>query len=116
MHQNMCAIFCSDVKKDTLSCNRLSEIMKHGRTTMNLQGNIKARSGNASPPRTKKFRSVSSASKVILMLFWDLNGPILEHYQDHGQVVTSAWYCAMLEEEMKHAMQRNADKWSCFVS
>jgi hypothetical protein len=56
-----------------------------------------------SSPRTMKFRSVPSAGKVILMLFWDFNGPILEHYQDLGQMVSSAWYCAMLEEELKSA-------------
>jgi hypothetical protein len=33
-------------------------------------------------PRTNKFRSVRSASKVMLMLFLDFKGPILEHYQD----------------------------------
>jgi hypothetical protein len=73
--------------------------MKHGRTTMNLQANIKAQSRNASPPRTKKFKSEPSVSKVMLMLFWDYDGPILKYYQDHGQMVNSAWYCAMLEEE-----------------
>jgi len=33
--------------------------------------------------RTKKFKSVPSAGKVILTLFRDFNGTILEHYQDH---------------------------------
>jgi len=35
--------------------------------------------------RTKKFKSVPYASKVMLTLFWDINGPILKHYHDHGQ-------------------------------
>jgi hypothetical protein len=48
-------------------------------------------------PRAKKFKSVPSAGKVMLMLFWNLNGPILKHYQDCGQIVNTAWYCAMLE-------------------
>jgi hypothetical protein len=52
---------------------------------------------NTSSPRTKKFRSVPSAGKVM---FWDFNGPILEHYQDCRQTVNSAQYCAMLEEEL----------------
>jgi len=56
---------------------------------------------HTSLPRTKKFKSVPSAGKVILMLFWDFNGPIHKHYQDHGQTVNNAWYCAMLEEELK---------------
>jgi hypothetical protein len=29
------------------------------------------------------------------------NGQILESYQDHGQTVNSAQYCATLEEELK---------------
>jgi hypothetical protein len=37
-----------------------------------------------SSPRTKIFNSVPSASKVILTLFWNFNGNILKHYQDHG--------------------------------
>jgi len=28
-------------------------------------------------------------------------GPILQHYQDHGQTISSAWYCALLEECLK---------------
>jgi hypothetical protein len=51
--------------------------------------------------RTKKFKSVPSASKAMLMLFQDFNGPILKHYQDCGQVVSSVWYCAVLEWEFK---------------
>jgi len=49
-------------------------------------------------PRTKKFRNIHSASKVMLTLFWDFNGPILERYTDCGQSVNSTQYCAMLEE------------------
>jgi len=39
--------FCSDtVKKERFSCNALSQVMKSGCITMNLQANIKAWSGN----------------------------------------------------------------------
>jgi hypothetical protein len=69
-------------------------------TTLNLQAYIKAWSGNTSSPRTNTFRSVPSAGKVILMLFWGFNGPILKQHQDCGQMVNSAQYCAMLEEEL----------------
>jgi hypothetical protein len=76
--------------------------MKHGHTTMNLQANVKAWSGNRyHHPGTKKFRSVPSAGKMMWMLLWDFNRYIFEHYQDHGQMVNSAWYCALLEEELK---------------
>jgi len=71
---------------------------------------------HTSLPRTKKFKSVPSASKVMLTLFWDFNRPILEHYQDHGQIVSSAQYCVMLKEEFKFTTERNADKWISFAS
>jgi hypothetical protein len=37
---------------------------------------------------------------AVLGLKW-----ALEHYQDDGRVVTSARYCALLEEELKSAIQ-----------
>jgi hypothetical protein len=52
-------------------------------------------------PRTEKFKSVPPVSKVMLLLFWDCNGHILEHYKDHGQMGNSEWYYAMFEEELK---------------
>jgi len=55
-------------------------------------------------PRTKKFKIVPSAGKVVLTLFWDFNGPIPENYQDYGQVANNAMYCAMLEEKLKLAI------------
>jgi len=53
---------------------------------------------HTSSPRTKKFKSVPSADKVMLTFFCDFNRPILEHYQGHGQAINSARYCAVLEE------------------
>jgi hypothetical protein len=44
---------------------------------------------DTSSPKTNKFKSVLSASKMMLMLFQDFNGLILKHYQDHGQNVSS---------------------------
>jgi hypothetical protein len=52
--------------KERLSCD-WSQVMKNGCTSGNLQANIKAGSGNTSSPRTKKFKSVLSASKVTLL-------------------------------------------------
>jgi hypothetical protein len=66
----------------------------------NLQANITAWSGNTLP-RAIKFKSVPSASKVMLMWFWDFNRFILEHYQDCRLMVSNAQYCAMLEEQLK---------------
>jgi len=52
-------------------------------------------------PRTKKFKSMPSAKEVMVKMFWDINGPTLKYYQNHGQKVNSTWYCAMSEEELK---------------
>jgi len=38
----------------------------------------------------KKFKTQASAGKVMLTIFWDINGPILVHFQEKGQTVTSA--------------------------
>jgi hypothetical protein len=46
-----------------------------------------------------------------------LKGPILKHYQDHGQMVNSSKYCAVLEEELEHTVcskhRGMLTKWSC---
>lgn len=51
---------------------------------------------------TRKFKEVFSVGKVMLMLFLDLHGPILKHYQDCGQVVNIVPYCAVLEVVYTH--------------
>jgi hypothetical protein len=49
----------------------------------------------------KKFKTLASAGKVMLTIFWDVNGPILVHFQENGQTVTSARYSDMLVSELK---------------
>ena len=49
-----------------------------------------------SSPGQKKFKRQPSTKKVMLTLFWDMHGPILVHFQGHGQTVNIANYCAML--------------------
>lgn len=39
-----------------------------------------------------------------LMFFWDMKGPILAHFQVHGQTVNSADYCALLRNTLKSAI------------
>ena len=55
-------------------------------------------------PANKKFKTEASTGKVMLTIFWDVNGPILVHFQEKGQTVTSARYSDMLVE-MKPAIQ-----------
>jgi len=45
---------------------------------------------NSLPP--KKFRSSRSAGKVMLLLFFDAHGMILQHWDPCGQTVNSDYY------------------------
>jgi len=47
---------------------------------------------HSSSPKPNKFRTEPSAGKVMLTLFWDEKGVILEHYTPRGTTVTSASY------------------------
>jgi hypothetical protein len=48
----------------------------------------------------EKFNSAPSARKLMLRLFWVMNGPILEHHQEKGETVNSVQYSIMLEEKL----------------
>jgi hypothetical protein len=58
-----------------------------------------------SSPASKIFRTQASAGKVMLTVFWDVSGPILVHFQEKGQTVTSARYSYMLVNELKPAIR-----------
>jgi len=60
---------------------------------------------HSSSPKPKKFRSQPSAGKVMLTLFWDKNGPILEHYMPPHTTVTSATYTDLLNNHLKPAIR-----------
>ena len=53
----------------------------------------------------KKFKRQPSAGKMMLTVFWESQGPILETYQERGTTVTSATYCDMLQRELKPAIR-----------
>jgi len=53
---------------------------------------------HTSSPPSKKFKSQPSAGKLLLTVFWDSQGPILEHCMEKGVTVTSVNYCNMLNE------------------
>jgi hypothetical protein len=50
----------------------------------------------------KKFKTQASAEKVMLTIFWDVSGPLLVHFQEKGQTVTSAEYSDMLVRVEAH--------------
>ena len=58
-----------------------------------------------SSPASKKFKIQASAGKVMLTIFWNVNGPILVHFQEKGQTVTSARYSEMLLNKLKPAIR-----------
>ena len=53
----------------------------------------------------KKFKTQASAGKFMLTTFWDGNGPILVHFQEKGQTVTSVRYSDMLVNELKSVIR-----------
>ena len=54
---------------------------------------------------SKKFKTHASAGKIMLTIFWVVNGPILVHFQEKDQTVTSARYSDMLVNELKPAIR-----------
>jgi hypothetical protein len=58
-------------------------------------------SGSTHRLRPEKFKTQASAGKVTLTVFWNVSGPILVHFQEKGQTVTSARHSDMLVNELK---------------
>lgn len=60
---------------------------------------------HTSSPKPKKFRTQLSAGKVMLTLFWDARGVILEDYMPHGVTVTSVTYSELLKNRLQPAIR-----------
>ena len=56
-------------------------------------------------PIRKKFESEPSAGKLMLTVFLDPQGPILDHYQENGLTINSARYSELLVDRMKPEIQ-----------
>ena len=56
-------------------------------------------------PCKKKFKTEPSARKLMLTVFWDSQGPVLEHYQERGTTINSARYSEMLTDRLKPAIR-----------
>ncbi|KAJ4426261.1 hypothetical protein ANN_27073 [Periplaneta americana] len=56
-------------------------------------------------PKPKKFRNFTTAGKVILMLFFDSEGPLLCHFMERGESVTSTRYSEILRTELRRAVK-----------
>jgi hypothetical protein len=55
--------------------------------------------------KPKKFRTQPSAGRVMLTLFWDEQGAILEHYMPWGNSVTSATYAGLVKNHLRPAIK-----------
>ena len=56
-------------------------------------------------PEKKKFKTQPSAGKVMLTVFWDLKGSILEDYLEKGRTINSARYSDLLFNNLKLAVR-----------
>jgi hypothetical protein len=92
------------MKEEGLSCNELLQAMNMGVLHHYEPASKRQRIEweHTSTPRTKKFRSVPSASKVVSMPFWDINLSILVHHQHRGQAEGSTRFYTMLVIRSKH--------------
>jgi hypothetical protein len=78
--------------------------LEHGYTIMNYKAS-KCQSAwwkHLSPSATKKLKS---ARRSMLTVFWDSQGPVLQHYPERGPTVGSARYSDMLEHEPRPAIR-----------
>jgi histone-lysine N-methyltransferase SETMAR len=57
-------------------------------------------------PTSKKFKSQPAAGKLMLTVFWDSQGPIIEHYLERSITVRSVKNCDMLRNELRPAIRR----------
>ena len=72
---------------------------------MNQKPNGRACNGSTPHLLLPKNSSQPSAGKLLLTVFWDSQGPILEHYMEKGVTVTSVNYCNMLRNELRLAIR-----------
>jgi len=60
---------------------------------------------HTSLPKPKKFCTQPSAGKVMLTLFWDERGVILEHSMPRGNTVIKARYADLLKNHLRPAIK-----------
>ena len=53
----------------------------------------------------EKVQTQPSAVKLMLKVYWDLQGPVLEHYQERGKTINSAQYNEILTDKVKPAIR-----------
>ena len=56
-------------------------------------------------PKPKRFRTQPPAGNVMLTLFWDEQGEILENYMSRWNIMTSATYAGLLKNHVRPAIK-----------
>ena len=56
-------------------------------------------------PARKTLKIQPSAGKLMLTIFWDSQGSVLEHYQERGTIINSAWYSERFTDKLKPAIR-----------
>lgn len=62
----------------------------------------------------KKFPIISSAGKLMPMLFLDYEGPVLERYVPRGVTINRETYCNLLENHSKLAVRSERHSLFCY--
>jgi hypothetical protein len=93
------------LEKEMLFSIKLWQETSPGCTIMNQKERDNWWSGSICCLCPAKNSRQTSTGKVTLTVFWDVNGPILVHFQEKGQTVTSARYSDVLANELKPAIR-----------
>jgi hypothetical protein len=88
-------------------CSVVRFLISEGVKPIEVHRRMKVQYGDASP-KPKKLRTQPSAGKIILTLFWDKPGVLLEHYTPQGNTITSASYSDLLKNHLRPAVR---SKW-----
>ena len=107
-------LMCLDICQNHLDClgnkqDILDRIITGDETWVHhYELESKRQSIEQKPPQSpckKKFKTQPSTGKLVLTVFWDSQGPVLEHYQERGTTLNSAWYSEMLTDRLKPAIR-----------
>jgi hypothetical protein len=76
---------CGVVLKETTSRKELSWETKHGSIIMSHRVNESMEWKDPHLPARRKLKTHPTAGKLMLIVFWDSQGLLLEHYQERVQ-------------------------------
>ncbi|XP_008294029.1 histone-lysine N-methyltransferase SETMAR-like isoform X2 [Stegastes partitus] len=62
-------------------------------------------------PRPKKARQVKSATKIMVVVFFDIHGVVHHEFVPQGQTVTTEFYCSVLKHLRESIHQKRPKLW-----